>query len=56
MAKWTKKQLEELDNITFAIAILNERRQSTTNPYSLLNQKISNAIGDLEKIKAERLK
>ena len=56
MSKWTKKQLEEIDNITFAIAILNERRQSTTNPYSLLNQKISSAIMDLEKIKAERLK
>ena len=71
MNKWTKKQLEEIDNITFAIAILNdsgyiprssaagqfiERRQSTTNPYSLLNQKISSAIMDLEKIKAERLK
>ncbi len=56
MNKWTKKQLEELDNITFAIAILNERRQSTTNPYSLLNQKISSAICELEKIKAERMK
>lgn len=56
MSKWTKKQLEELDNITFTIAILNERKQSTTNPYSLLNQKINSAIGELEKIKAERLK
>ena len=51
-----KKQLEEIDNIAFAIAILNERRQSTSNPYSLLNQKISSAIGELEKIKTERTK
>lgn len=56
MSKGKKKQLEELDNITFAIAILNERKQSTTNPYSLLNQKISSAIGELEEIKAERMK
>lgn len=51
MNKWTKKQLEELDNITFAIAILNERRQSTTNPYSFLNRKINKAIAELEEIK-----
>lgn len=56
MSRWTKKQLETIDNITFVIAVLNERRRSTTNPYSPLNQKINSAIRDLEKIKAERLR
>lgn len=51
MSRWKKKQLEKLDNITFAIAILNERRLSTTNLYSLLNQKINKAIAELEEIK-----
>lgn len=55
MSRWTKKELEHLDNITFAIAILNERRQSTSNPYSLLNQKISETIKELEKIKEQRI-
>lgn len=55
MSKWTKKQLEELDNITFTIAILNERRQSTTNPYSFLNQKINKAIAELEEIKRKNI-
>lgn len=55
MNKWTKKQLEELDNITFAITILNERRQSTTNPYSFLNRKINKAIAELEEIKRKNI-
>lgn len=54
MNRWSKKELEQLDNITFAIAILNERRQNTTNPYSLLNQKISEAVRELEKTKEQR--
>lgn len=55
MSRWSKKELEQLDNITFAIAILNERRQSTTNPYSLLNQKLSEAVRELEHIKEQRI-
>lgn len=53
MSRWSKKELEQLDNITFAIAILNERRQNTCNPYSLLNQKISKTARELEKIKEQ---
>lgn len=56
MSRWTKKELEQIDNITFAIAILNERRQSTTNPYSLLNQKINSACRELDKMKQEKIK
>lgn len=55
MNRWSKKELEQLDNITFAIAVLNERRQSTSNAYSLLNQKISAAIKELEKIKEQKM-
>ena len=55
MVKWTKKQLEELDNIVFAIAILNERKQSTTNSYSFLNQKLNEAIAELEEIKRKNI-
>lgn len=55
MGRWTKKELEQIDNITFAMAILNERRQSTSNPYSLLNQKISKVVRELEKIKEQRI-
>lgn len=56
MARWTVKELNEIDNISFAIAILNERRQSTTNVYSPLNTKISLAIRELDHIKSERIK
>lgn len=54
MSRWSKKELEQVDNITFVIAILNERRQRTSNPYSLLNQKISEAVRELEQIKEQR--
>ena len=56
MARWTKEQLDNIDNISFAIRILNERRQTTTNVYSLLNQKINKAIRTLEEIRAEQIK
>lgn len=56
MARWTKEQLDNIDDISFAIRILNERRQTTTNVYSLLNQKINKAIRTLEEIRAEQIK
>lgn len=34
---------------------MNERKQSTTNPYSLLNQKLSEAVRELEHIKEQRI-
>lgn len=53
MSRWTKAELEKISDIDFAIAVLNERRGTTTNAYSLLNQKISRTIRTLEKIKEE---
>lgn len=55
MARWTKEQLDNIDDISFAIRILNERRQTTTNVYSLLNQKINKAIRTLEEIRAKQI-
>lgn len=56
MARWTKEQLDNIDDISFAIRILNERRQTTTNVYSPLNQKINKVIRTLEEIRAEQIK
>ena len=55
MARWTKEQLDNIDDISFAIRILNERRQTTTNVYSLLNQKINKTIRTLEEIRAKQI-
>jgi len=49
--RWTRKELDEFDTIEFAIAVLNERAQSTTNAYSPLNKKINKVKRELEEIK-----
>ena len=49
--RWTIKQLDEMDNISFAIQILRERKAKCTNYYSPLSEKLSKAIGQLEMIK-----
>ena len=49
--RWTQKELEEYDTIDFAIAVLTERSQSTTNVYSPLNKKISKVQNELKEIK-----
>ena len=51
MYRWSKKDLENISNIDFAIAILNERRNTLTNPYSYLSRKIAETISELQKIK-----
>ena len=43
-----------MDSIQFAIAILNERKNELTNPYSPLCEKLSTAIRDLEEIQQGR--
>ena len=40
---WTMKQLDEIDDIDFAIAILNERAKKL-NPYAPLSEKIHKTI------------
>lgn len=49
--RWTIKQLDEMDNISFAIQILRERKGKCVNYYSPLSQKLSKAISQLEVIK-----
>ena len=49
--KWTKEHMNRLSDIDFAIAVLQERKNTLTNPYSLLNERINKAIKGLEEIK-----
>lgn len=55
MSRWTKKELSEIDNLTFAICILSERSASL-NPYSLLATKLNSAKREIEGIRDERKK
>lgn len=54
MYRWTMKQLEETDDITFAIAILNERREGTICRYSPLSVKLSEAAHTLALLKEQQ--
>jgi hypothetical protein len=48
-------QLQETDDLTFAVAILNERRNKL-NPYTPLAKKLSNAVNTINEIKNIRNK
>ena len=50
MERWTIKQLKELDSLSFAIAILNERAAELKNPLSPLSKKIANTIASLSSV------
>lgn len=50
MSKWTIKELNKISDIDFCIAILNERQNKLTNPYSPLYIKISSVKNSLCKI------
>ena len=52
---WTIEQMEKMDDLSFAIAILNERRNKLTNVYSPLSEKLKKAIGELERLKEKGL-
>ena len=53
MDRWTMEDLERTDDITFAIAILDERRSKLT-PYSPLGLKLQQAQNTLRTIREER--
>lgn len=53
MDRWTKKELETIDDIDFAICILDERRRGVV-PYSPLGQKLSKAAHTLSKLKEDK--
>ena len=50
MERWTKKQMDSMSDIDFAIAILNERKNALSNPYSPLSDKLGKAIKALSTI------
>jgi len=41
--RWTKAELEEIDDLVFAICILSERQDKLDNYYGFLSQKITSA-------------
>lgn len=51
---WTIKELNETDNLQFAICILNERKNKLTNPNSPLSNKIREAVAELEETRYDR--
>ncbi|MBO5863969.1 MAG: hypothetical protein J6Q59_06850 [Paludibacteraceae bacterium] len=50
MDRWKAAELKDIDDIDFAIAILDWRRMKVT-PYSPLGVKLAQAIRTLEKLK-----
>lgn len=53
MKKWTIKELNAIDNITFAKTLLSERKDALTY-YSPLAKKLSEAIAELNGISESR--
>lgn len=53
MDRWTIEELQNTDDITFAISILNQRLNNL-NPFSPLSMKLNHAIKTLEMIKEEK--
>lgn len=52
MDRWTIKQLESTSDLRFTIAILNERLNKLTQPYSPLANKLRSAVSKLEELAA----
>lgn len=55
MDRWTQEELEKTDDLEFAVAILNERRNKL-NPYSPLSTKLAAAARAIEEIRGEKLR
>ncbi len=55
MNRWTQNELNNTDDLSFAIKILYERRKGL-NPYSPLYNKISHAVRTLTMIQEEKEK
>ncbi len=54
MDRWTIKQLKEMNDVQFAMAILNERR-AKVNAYSPLGQKLDKARHTLSLLNPEKI-
>ena len=55
MDRWTIKQLNEISDIDFAIAVLSERKNKQNNPYTPLSRKLDSTIAFLQSIKEEKV-
>lgn len=53
MNRWTMKELEKTDNITFAMCILSERR-SLLNQEAPLAKKLQSAYHTLEELRSQK--
>ncbi len=53
MNRWTIKQLNEMTNLQFARAIIGERLNKVSNPYSPLASKLRSAANKLDELVAE---
>ena len=56
MRRWTIKELDETDDLLFAISILNERHSSLKNLYSPLSQKLTRAVNTLAELRRNILR
>jgi hypothetical protein len=56
MERWTIKSLEEMDNLQFAVCILNERRNKLSNIYSPLAIKLEKAAHEINAILDQQIK
>lgn len=54
MKRWTIEELKNIKDIDFAICILNERKNSLSNPYSPLMNKLCKTIATLSEVKERR--
>ncbi|MFR1618659.1 MAG: hypothetical protein ACLSUM_15370 [Dysosmobacter welbionis] len=52
MQRWTIEMLDQTDDLSFAAAILTERRDALANPQSPLYRKLDQAISWLNQMKA----
>ncbi len=55
MDRWTQDELNNTDNLLFAVSILNERRNKL-NPYSPLATKLAAAAREIEEIRGAKLR
>jgi hypothetical protein len=51
MKRWSAYELKKMDDVLFAIRVLNERKNNLPNPYTPLSQKLSQTVKTLENVR-----
>ncbi len=51
MKRWSAYELKKMDDVLFAICVLNERKDGLPNPYTPLSQKLSQTVKTLENVR-----